>query len=142
MPGFADSVDLRLRPSTRALMAIFVIHAIAIGLLPFALPPGAPLIGLVAAFAGSWFWLRRHSALGCGPRAVTRLIWHADGSWSLFVGEREGKAELLPSSLIQPWLLVLNFRAASGRRYARVIAGGEADPEVLRRLRARLSLAG
>ena len=146
--GLAATVDLRLRPSLGALRVIFVIHAGCLALLPFAMQPGAPLLVLVAAFAASWFWLRRHPALGFGPRAITRIVWHADGTWTLHFDQwhgeaRGGQAELLPNSLTHAWLLVLNFRAEkSGKRYTRVIAGGEADAEPLRRLRARLSLPG
>ncbi|MFT4046519.1 MAG: hypothetical protein QM661_07445 [Solimonas sp.] len=139
--SFAATVDLRLRPSLSALRVIFVIHAACLALLPFAMQPGLPMFALVIAFAASWFWLRRHPALGFGPRAITRIVWHADGAWTLFFGEVVGKAELLGNSLVHPWLLVLNFRAEkNGRRYTRVIAGGEAEAGPLRRLRARLSL--
>lgn len=141
MTAFSGTVDLSLRPSLGAMRAIFIVHVLCIGLLPFAMEQGTPMLLLVGAFAASWFWLRRHPALGLGPRAITRIVWHADGTWNLFFGDKTGKAELMANSLVHPWLLVLNFRAENGKRYTRVIAGGEADPEVLRRLRARLSLA-
>ncbi|NKF21789.1 protein YgfX [Solimonas marina] len=136
---FAATVDLKLRPSFRALRLIFVLHIVCIGLLPFAMPSGWPMLVLVAAFAGSWFWLRRHPALGYGPRAIERVIWHADGQWTIFVGGREARATLDGRSVIHRRLLVLNFRSeASGRRYARLITSADAAPEPLRRLRARL----
>ncbi|WP_157622876.1 protein YgfX [Solimonas soli] len=138
--SFASTVDLRLRPSLRALRVIFIVHVLCIGLLPLAMQPGIAMLALAGGFAASWFWLRRHPALGFGPRAITRLVWHADGSWNLFFGDKTGKAELLPHSLVHAWLLVLDFRADNGRRYTRVIAGGEADAEPLRRLRARLRM--
>ncbi|WP_154654793.1 protein YgfX [Solimonas variicoloris] len=138
--SFASTVDLRLRPSLGALRVIFAVHVAALGLLPLAMRPGWPLVVLVAAFGVSWFWLRHHPALGFGPRAITRLVWHADGGWSLFRGEREMRAELQPDSLVHPWLMVLNFRDPQGRRCARVIAGGETEAEPLRRLRARLKV--
>ncbi|MGH8444666.1 MAG: protein YgfX [Solimonas sp.] len=138
---FGMTVDLRLRASLGALRVIFIVHVLCIGLLLLAAPPGKLMIVLLAALAVSWFWLRHHPALGFGPRAITRLVWHADGQWSLFFGEREVKAELLDRSLVHPWLLVLNFRTTAGQRHARVIAGGEAEPEPLRRLRARLKIA-
>lgn len=138
--GFGTTVELRLRPSLRALRLIFVLHVIGLVLLPFAMQPGGPMLALVAAFGLSWFWLRHSAVLGFGPRAITRLVWHADGGWSVFRGGREAKAELLGSSLVQSYLLILNFRLADGRRAARLIDGGEAEAEPLRRLRARLSL--
>jgi toxin CptA len=124
----------------RALRLVFVLHVACIGLLPFAMQPGWPLLVLVAAFGVSWFALRHSAVLGFGTRTITRLIWHADGRWSVFRGAQESKAELLGSSLVHAHLLVLNFRLASGARVTRLLAGDETSPELLRRLRARLSL--
>ena len=139
--GFGMTVDLRLQPSLRALRLIFALHVVCIGLLPFAVPPGWPMLVLLAAFAGSWFSLRRHPSLGFGSRAVTRIVWHSDGTWSYFINGAEHRAELMRGSLVHPRLLVLCFRSAEGRRAARVIAGDEGPEDVLRRLRARLSVA-
>jgi hypothetical protein len=48
------------------------------------------------------------------------------------------EAELLGSSVVQSWIIVLNFRLRNGRKQARVLLGDELEPEALRRLRARL----
>ena len=140
--SFASTVDLTLQPSLRALRAIFVLHVFCIGLLPFAVPTGWPMLVLLVAFAGSWLSLRRHPSLGFGPRAITRLVFHSDGDWSLFQGKRERRARLLRGSLVHRRLLVLCFQTENGHRAARVIAGGEVDDDALRRLRARLSIDG
>lgn len=143
MPNaFDTTVDLRLRPSMRALQLIFALHVVCIGLLPFAVSAKWPMLVLLAAFALSWFSLRRHPALGFGPRALTRIVWHADGNWSIHCSAGEVRAELMRGSLVHHRLLVLCFRDANGHRAARVIVGDEVDAEALRRLRARLSLAG
>ncbi|HET7798089.1 MAG TPA: hypothetical protein VFK72_09410, partial [Nevskia sp.] len=47
-------------------------------------------------------------------------------------------AELLPSSLVNGRVLVLNFRLADGSRRSRALFGDEVDADALRRLRARL----
>jgi toxin CptA len=122
------------------LRAVFVLHVLCLVLIPFAMQPGWPMILLVAAFGVSWFALRHSAVLGFNSRAITRVIWHADGQWSVFRGARQYRAELRDSSFVHPALIVLNFQLLDGGRAARVIAGGEADVEPLRRLRARLSL--
>lgn len=141
-PPFDATIDLALRPSVRALTWLFWLHAAVLALALAAVPPGAPMVALAAATGASWFWTRRHPAFGHGPRALSRLTWHADGSWQ--VGAAAGKpaaAELLGDSLVHDALLVLNFRLEDGRRRSRALLGDEADEETLRRLRARLGMA-
>jgi len=138
--SFADTIDLQLRPSLRALKLLFALHLVPVGLLPFAMQPGQPMIVLAAAFAVSWLWLRRHPVFGFGPRALVRVTWQADGSWAL--REQSGlssAAELLGNSYLHPKLLVLNFKLKDGARRSRAILGDEATPAQLQRLRARLS---
>jgi toxin CptA len=138
-PSFGATIDLALRPSLRALRWIFFAHVVVLALLPFAIQPGRPMLLLAAALAVSWLWLRRHPALGFGPRALTRITWHAGGDWSLqdAVGQKSD-AELLGSSYVHPQLLVLNFRLRDQQRRTRVLLGDECESEQLRRLRARL----
>lgn len=138
--SFAATIDLTLRPSMRALQILFVLHLIPVGLLPFAMQPGQPMILLAAAFAVSWLWLRRHPVFGYGQRALIKLIWHTEGHWTL--REQSGlsaEAELLGNSYVHPRLLVLNFKLKDGSRRTRAILGDETTPAVLQRLRARLS---
>ncbi|HEY9544665.1 MAG TPA: protein YgfX [Solimonas sp.] len=129
-----------MKPSLRALRVVFLLHVICLVLLMFAMQPGWPMMVLVALFGVSWFALRHSAVLGLNAKAITRVVWHADGGWLVFRGVHECKAELKDNSLIHPALTVLNFRLHDGGRATRVIAGGEAEAEQLRRLRARLSL--
>ncbi|SEQ59747.1 hypothetical protein SAMN04488038_108106 [Solimonas aquatica] len=135
------TLDLRLKPSLAALQLVFLLHIGVIAALPFALRPGLPLMVLLAAAAASWFWLRRHPMLGFGPRAIERIVWHENGDWQVYRGGREQSVQLQAGSLVHSHLLVLNFRGEDGRRCSRLILGGEAEAEPLRRLRARLRLA-
>ncbi len=140
---FGMTVDLRLKPSMRALRLIFILHIVCLGLLPFAMQPGPPMMVLLAAIGLSWLYVRRHAALGFAPRSINRIIWHVDGEWTLHP-ERGTPvdAELLPGSLVHAWLLILRFRLKpDGAVATRLILGDEAEPESLRRLRARLSVA-
>ncbi|MGH8029792.1 MAG: protein YgfX [Arenimonas sp.] len=156
-PPFDATIDLAPRPSLRALAILFWLHTAILALALVALPPGPPLALLAAAVAVSWFLTRRHPVFGHGRRALTRLTWHADGTWTLHdaAGARfEG--ELQGSSLVHDWLLVLNFRLEgdgrppgleSGPRHSRkalrtrALLGDEIDAQALRRLRVRLRLA-
>lgn len=137
--SFAGTVELRLRPSVRALQVVFVLHILAVGLVPFAMAPGKPMLALLLAFAGSWLWLRRHPVFGFGLRAIDRVVWHADGAWSVRIGGELRDATLQDSSYVHPRLLVLNFKLADGSRRSRALLGDEADPSLLRQVRARLA---
>lgn len=123
----------------RALRWAFVLHLICFALLLAAQPPRLPMLVLVAALALSWAWVRRHPALGFGPRAWTRLTWHAQGNWTLHrVDGTQVEAELQPDSIVRPALLVLRFRLQGGRTAARALLGDELSAEAQRKLRARL----
>ena len=138
-PSFDATIDLKLKPSMRALQWIFALHVIPVALLPLAMNPSPTLVIIVGAFAVSWLWLRRHPAFGFGHRAIVRLLWNSDGTWLLEDAEgRKSQAALLPNSYVHARLMVLNFKLGTGMKRSRVLLGDEADVELLRRLRARL----
>ena len=121
--NFASTIDLALRPSLLALKLLFGLHIALVMLALLAVPQGPPMLVLAALFALSWFSLRRHPAFGYGPRALTRLTWHAEGHWTLHAGSAQQDAVLMDNSFVHPRLLVLNFRLPSGRRRTRVLLG-------------------
>ena len=96
---------------------------------------------LIAGFALSWFWLRRHPTFGFGPKALVRLTWHGDESWTLHeAGGAQHTATLRGDSTRHPYALLLRYAIQGGGLRSRLIAGDECDAESLRRLRARLSV--
>lgn len=155
--SFDSTIDLSPRTSMRALMAIFLLHMTVAAALVATMPSGGPMAA-AAGFVGlSWLRVRRHPVLGFGPRALTRLTWHAEGGWT--VHDASGTAhdaELQGNSLIHSRLLVLNFRLnprsglrtdptviggvklKAGSRRTRILAGDELEAEQFRQLRARL----
>lgn len=136
----AQAVDLVLKPSGRAHHLLFWLHVLPLALLPLAMDAQPALVIVALAIGASWLWLRRHPAFGHGPRAVARIVGDPDGRW--IIGNRNGQqaeATLLGDSTVLSWILILNFRAADGRRRTRVLLGDETTPEALRRLRARLA---
>ncbi len=138
--AFSATIDLRPTHSLRGMQALVVLHVVAIGLAFLAQPPDQLGLLLSGALLLSWFSLRRHPIIGFGPKALTRLTWHADGTaWRLETARGEtSDAELLPSSLVYGRVLVLNFKLADGSRRSRALFGDEVDADALRRLRARL----
>lgn len=136
----ATTVDLQLAPSVRLLKIISTLHVLPLAALPFAIQPGPAMWALIAAFAGSWFWLRRHPALGFGKAALVRITWHEDQSWTIHQADgRQHAASLRPDSNRNPQWLVLRFDLKTGGTRTRLIAGDESDAESLRRLRMRLA---
>ena len=137
--AFSTSLDLSPRPSVRAVVVLSLLHMSAVVLIVMARLPQWASLAMALLLLASWFTLRRHPAFGSGPRALHHLILHAAGGWTV-ESAKEGRedAELLGGSVVQSWIIVLNFRLKSGRRRSRVLVGDELDADTLRRLRARL----
>ena len=76
--------------------------------------------------------------------AIVAVHWEQDGVWSLT--SRSGRAmhaTLLPSTLVTPYLVVLNFRLAHfWQRRSVVLLSDNCDAVSLRRLRVRLRAEG
>lgn len=125
-----------------AFKILFWLHVLPMLGLMFAMKPGTPMMILILLFGVSWGSLRRHAVFGFGPRALTRLTWHAEGNWTVHDAAGAHEAELLPSSYVHPKILVLNFKFKDGgKTRTRALLGDECEPDLLRRLRARLSVA-
>lgn len=130
------------RPSRRLLALVLISHlaglAVTAGL---DLAPGwrwalAALVLLSLGYqlvAGVW---RR------APWSVCAARWDALG-WQLTLRNgREREARLLADSYVGVGLVVLNFRVGRFRRATLVLTADALDPDLLRRLRARLRLRG
>ena len=141
-PPFDATIDLAPRASLRALTLLFWLHAALLGGLLFALRSGPVLAGLASLVALSWIFTRRHPVFGFGPRALVRLTWHREGNWTLHDASGAScEAELQGNSFVHDFVLVLNFRLRDGGSRSRALLGDELEPELLRRLRARLKMA-
>ncbi|MDB5976744.1 MAG: hypothetical protein JWR07_3504 [Nevskia sp.] len=136
--GFSTSLDLSPRPSVRAVAWLSALHMAAIVLVVLSAPPKWVGLGLSLLFMVSWFSLRRHPVFGYGPRALIHLIWHAEGGWTVESARGRDDAELLDGSVVQSWIMVLNFRLKQGGKRTRVLVGDELNADQMRRLRARL----
>ncbi len=76
--------------------------------------------------------------------AVTQLVWQDKNQWQLNMATGENvKAELLGSSFINPWLIILNFRPEQGGRMQPVVIMTDSvDSTTFRRLSVKLRLYG
>lgn len=141
--NFASTVDLRLRPSRRALQLALWVHALPAAMLPFCLPTGWPMVAVAGLIALSWVALRQHPALGMGRRTVSRVVWDSEGEWRIWVGGSAQAVTLLDHSIVHgQWLLLRWQRVDDGKRYSRLLLGDEVGADGMRRLRARLSMLG
>jgi len=116
-----------------------LLHALPLAAIPLLLDSGGWLpLALAGAIGLSWLTVRRQSVLGFGPRALTRIVAHGDGSWTVEdAAARRYAAELTGGCLLSR-LVVLEFRLDNGRRRRRLLLGDEVDAHSLRRLRARM----
>lgn len=134
-----ETVDVRLRPSRRAVQWVYLLHFVPLMLLAFASRPGTLMVFVAAGIGLSWFWLRRHAAFGFGPKAIVRLVWQPNLGWQLHdASGRVQRARLQKTTTLGRQILVLNFKPDGAPVRTRVLAGGELPDEPLRRLRARL----
>lgn len=141
--NFDATIDLALRPSVKALQLLFFAHVIPLVLLPLAMAQGPGLLVAAGVMLASWIALRRHPVFGYGPRALSRLTWHADGRWTLHPAAGPPlEARLRGDSHVWPALIVLRFAPEGGGVRTRAILGDELPAPLLARLRARLSLPG
>lgn len=142
-PGFADSLELRPGRSAGLRRMLWVLHALALVILPLAMRRGPAMLVLAGAIGASWWFSRRHPAFGAGRRSLDRLIWHADGRWTVYAaGQRHDDARLRGDSLIRGPILILRFDSAASAALigSRILFGDELEAETMRRLRARLSI--
>jgi hypothetical protein len=80
-------------------------------------------------------WRVRHD-----PMAGSVLIWET-GEWFLQYSERRISVLLQPASLRHPWVIYLEFKEVNGRRRWSIwLFSDSAETELLRKLRARLTL--
>jgi toxin CptA len=131
---------VRLRPSRLFAGLVLLVHGGAlIAVQPLALPAWGRLL-LSAAILGSLAQTLWSRVAMRSRAAVVQVESSEAGAWTLI--RRDGQAreaQLLPDSLVQPWLMVLNFRFREGRGRASVaLFADSADSDTQRRLRARL----
>ncbi|CAL1239650.1 protein YgfX [Candidatus Methylocalor cossyra] len=127
-------LKLALEPSPTLCRAIALVHGLAV---LSALANGLPAMVkalLVAAIAWSFHRTRRDH---CTAPRVLGVTCHLDGRWEVLGRDGATPAQLLGSTCVTPWLVVLHL--ASGRRTIAIpICRDSVDPDGFRRLRVAL----
>jgi toxin CptA len=144
MPEPDNTLRLRPRPSALLAAVVLLMHgAVLLVIQPLPLAPWGKLLLAGAVILGLAHNLARH-VLMLTPAAIVSAVWEADGTWVLTRRDgRELRAELLPSTLAHPRLVVLNFRTgASWQRTSLVLFNDALEADTLRRLRVRLRRGG
>lgn len=139
--GSAPPIEIALRRSRRVAGFLFVSHALALGAAAYAHLPPVAAAALAATVLTSFILnFRRHCQLE-GRRAVRRVVWSADGRWTLTDGTgAEHPATLEPGPTVTPELVILRLRGADGVTRTVLLLADSADQDQVRRLRARLRL--
>jgi hypothetical protein len=139
--GSAPPIELEVRRSRRLAGFLFVSHALALGAAAYAhLPPIAAAAVAATVLTSFILSFRRHCELR-GRRAVRRVVWTADGRWLVTDGEgAEHESALVPTPTVTPELVILRLRGADSVVRTALLLADSADPDQLRRLRARLRL--
>jgi toxin CptA len=120
-------------------MLLFIHGGALLWLFVFALPIWMKLLVAIAIITSLLLQLRCH-LLQKGSRAVMGLLWDGGDEWQLQMDQGETiNASLLGSSLVTPWLIILNFKTETSRRMLPVIIMTDAlDSPSFRRLTSKL----
>ncbi len=128
--------ELQFHPSKYSRLYLLILHVVVIAV-SLTLPL-AWCVAALAATAGHFLWHRRNEPLSGALQALT------DGRVILRLENREEViTEILPSSLVMAWLLVLHLHSDSGTRHI-VLWPDCTDADTFRRWRIwlRWSLPG
>ena len=130
------AAPLHLEPTSSRLMLGLAgaMHAVALAsLLLASLPVAVAVVGSAVLLASVY---RVESNL----RPPRGLVWDAEGRWFWQRESGTDELELLPDSLCTPYLVILNFVEAGGRRRRSLpLTRGSLDAALFRRLRIRLA---
>ena len=76
--------------------------------------------------------------------SIKQVMLSVDNQWEITLANRTEKlaATLLPSSMINRYLIILNFKLSSGESCSLIITNDAVDKTLVRRLRARIRVMG
>ncbi len=135
---FESPLDLELTPSRYLLSYLIALHGLAIValLMPMQLPIAVRGLLLLAVTAGLLWRIYRYRRQ---RRITTRLLWRADGSWDYQAGkQRMESMQLLLSSYVTSWLIILYLRKSGTSRVTVVLLPDSLPKEQWHRLWIRL----
>lgn len=89
------------------------------------------------------YFVRLHYWKNLKP-SILEINQDARGQWSVLANVNEDDwrlVELLPTSFVSTFLIVLNFKDEKRRRYSVILPAGSLDDDTFRRLRVRIRVA-
>lgn len=95
-----------------------------------------PIVVLVVV-AGHFLNLHYKQSL---KKSVLEINQDADKQWAVLAGENWHLVDLMPSSFVSPWLIVLNFKGRAGR-FTVILPADSLGGDTHRRLRVRIRMA-
>ncbi|MES9968322.1 MAG: protein YgfX [Sedimenticola sp.] len=130
---------LELKPSRAAMMAVGFLHLLTLGLvLLLPLPIQFNVLAVAILMASGYFSWRRHFSAS-DSRTIAAVEWGADNRWILYDRCGEGQEmQLMDSTVVLPRLIVFQFASPQHPRRSLLVHEDSADPEMLRKFRARL----
>jgi toxin CptA len=135
---------MAIRPvaSRRLLGYVLLVHGSALAVVAVLPAHWAPRLALGLLVMASLVYGVWAQVLRRAPWSVVEAVWN-DSGWTLSTrAGRSEQARLLPSSYVGVGLVILNLRCGRFRRRSLVLASDSVDADQLRRLRARLRIAG
>jgi hypothetical protein len=138
-PKFVTPLRVSLQGSLAAAVVLLVLYLGAIFWLKYLAMPGLLKFGLAALLVWNLAANFRRYVLFKHPKSVVELYCHSN-EWDLKLANGQHRsAELLDSTFVSTWLLVLNFRVDGEKGISSVvIAPGGTDSNSFRRLNVRL----
>ncbi|MET0101565.1 MAG: protein YgfX [Sedimenticola sp.] len=130
---------LELKPSKSAIMAVGILHVLTL-LLVLLLPLSIQfqLLTVAILMASGYLSWRRHFSAS-DSRTIAAVEWGADNRWILYDRCGEGQEmQLMDSTVVLPRLIVFQFASPQHPRRSLLVHEDSADPEMLRKFRARL----
>ncbi len=134
MPAF-PSITVHPRASRRLAAALVIAHVATLAALALVAVPAWAHAALAVAVLASLALAVREHVLHAGD-AIVRVESTAAGRWRVGIGTAEPvPAELATDNLVLPWLTVLAFRLADGRRRSVILVPDNVPADDFRRLR-------
>ena len=149
-PKYASPLSIDIVPSRLLLAAMLLMHAGALALiyivsLPLAAKVIVSLLVVISFFvvALRFDWIATNSTLLHRMTRIQSVLWDENDQWQLT--DQQGKehyAELLPTSYMHRYIVVVNLRLINRPWYKRnlslVFLPDNINKEIFRRLRIRL----
>lgn len=131
---YASPLTLELSASVVLNAFLIVVHALAVLAVLYAQIDWTVQM-IFVVMIGIYFIYQKQSI-----NQSAKLIWFSGNDWHLYLDGEYTEARLTSMSFHSSWLIILAFKARSGRRVNVPLLYDALDAEVFRRLKVRLTI--